>query len=553
MNTFILVCVIALMVPVSADPYSPDTQTDRISLTLLNNSVPDSLINPGTIILGGQYAGIKIPYVLVVPVKKEQNTLWISNSPFDHKIGNIQIRKGTLPYIQKTTELSTVTPYDVPTIEILDQNDTVLYSEKFSYQNLMTVPMKIPGQADDQVPPVISTTTETTVVLPYIDGGRKIRVVDENGQNGDIVALEVSQIPYQVSGILDQLTAPPPANPGSFNILILASGYSSLTISSFNTKANLLKQQILNTEPFTSYGTALSVNIYPDTLDLGCYPGCSGIDRLMCCDSSKVMSAAEDSGSLYDEIIVIDNTATYSGGGMRDGGTAAYKTNSYSSYCQVYNGQYTVPMALHEFGHSFGDLCDEYSYGSEGYTYSSCVNCRASCSDWSAYSDICTLGCDARSEFFRPDRSIMLDYSSPVYNQVSIKADYLPDGLEKRLSFFIGVSPTAGFTGTPTTGTAPLDVSFTDSSTGASITNRRWDFGDGNISNYVVSTNPVHRYASAGTYSVNLTVTNAGGSNSLLRSNYVTVAAPPVAPVAAFTGTPTTGTAPLDVSFTDSS
>ncbi len=164
------------------------------------------------------------------------------------------------------------------------------------------------------------------------------------------------------------------------------------------------------------------MNIYPDTQDLGCSPGCAGIARLMCCDSNKVITAAENSGYFYDEIIVIDNTATYSGGGMRDSGTTAYKTESYSSFCQVYDGSYTVPMALHEFGHSFGDLCDEYSYGSEGYTYSPCVNCRASCSDWAAYSGICTLGCDARSDFFRPERSIMLDLSSPtIYNQVSIK------------------------------------------------------------------------------------------------------------------------------------
>ena len=90
----------------------------------------------------------------------------------------------------------------------------------------------------------------------------------------------------------------PPANPGSFNVLILASGYSPSTISSFNTKANLVKQQILNTEPFISFGSAVSVNIYPNNQDLGCAPGCAGIDRLMCCDSSLVMAAAEDSGSL---------------------------------------------------------------------------------------------------------------------------------------------------------------------------------------------------------------------------------------------------------------
>ncbi len=118
------------------------------------------------------------------------------------------------------------------------------------------------------------------------------------------------------------------------------------------------------------------------------------------------------------------------------------------------------------------------------------------------------------------------------------------------------VAPVAAFIGTPLSGTAPLAVTFTDSSTGTSITNRRWDFGDGNISTYTTATNPSHRYASAGTYTVNLTVTNASGSNSLKRTSYITVTAlpvTPVAPVVAFTGTPLSGTAPLAVTFTDSS
>ena len=95
--------------------------------------------------------------------------------------------------------------------------------------------------------------------------------------------------------------------------------------------------------------------------------------------------------------------------------------------------------------------------------------------------------------------------------------------------------------------TAPLDVMFTDSSTGTSITNRRWDFGDGNISTYAGATNPTHRYSSAGTYSVSLTVTSAGGFNTQLRSNYISVGSPPpsATPVASFSGTPLAGTAPL--------
>ena len=560
---FIVMCVIALMLPVSADQVYTNTPRDPVSLTFVDNSsasVPGSPVNAGTTIQGGQNAGKKVPGVLVVPVTKEQNTNRISPGQSYHKIGKVQIMRGTLPDNRKSTNLSLNTANNLPTIEILDQNDTILYAKKFSYQNLKTVPMKIPGQVDDKIPSRISTAPETTIVLPYMEGGRKIRVVDETGQTGDVVALADSQIQDPGITTLNELSSPPPANPGTFTILILASGYSVSTISSFTTKANLVKQQFLTTVPFSSNTSNLSVNvnIYPGTQDLGCSPGCYGIDRLMCCDSSKVMAAAENSGSLYDEIIVIDNTATYSGGGMRDSGTTAYKTNSYSSYCQVYDGPYTVPMVLHEFGHSFGDLCDEYSYGSEGYSYYPCVNCRASCSDWASSSGICTLGCDAQSSFFRPERSIMLDLNAPyTYNQASIKADYSPDGLGKRLNFFMGVplsAPVAVFTGTPVSGSAPLAVTFTDSSTGTSITNRRWDFGDGNISNYATATNPSHRYASAGTYLVNLTVTNAGGSNSQLRSNYISVsAAAPAAPVAAFTGTPVSGTAPLDVKFTDSS
>ena len=556
---FILLCIGSLTVPVSADQVSFATQPEQIPLSLVDNASVSGVspVNPGTLIPGGQYAGKMQPVVLVVPVKKEQKSLRPSTIQSSHTIGKVRIMKGSLPDTRNTTGLSPDTTSNLPTIEILDQNDTVLYAKNFAYQNLMTVPMNMPGQPEDQVPSLITISPETTVVLPSLEGARKIRVVDENGQAGDIIDLEGAPITDLVSGTPDHLAASSPVNPGSFNVLILASGYSPSTISSFTAKADLVKQQILHSAPFTSYGPALSVNIYADTQDLGCSPGCNGIDRLMCCNSSTVMSVAQDSGSLYDEIIVIDNTATYAGGGMRDSGTAAYKTNSYSSYCQVYDGPYTVPMALHEFGHSFGDLCDEYSYGSEGYTYSPCVNCRASCSDWSPYSGICTLGCDAKSAYFRPERSIMLDLSSPtIYNQASIKADYSPDGLEKRLNFFMGVplaAPVAAFTGTPLTSTAPLDVTFTDASSGTSITNRRWDFGDGNISTYAGSTNPTHRYSSAGTYTVNLTVTNAGGSTSLKRTNYISVTAPPLAPLAAFTSNVQTGSTPLAVQFTSQS
>jgi len=106
--------------------------------------------------------------------------------------------------------------------------------------------------------------------------------------------------------------------------------------------------------------------------------------------------------------------------------------------------------------------------------------------------------------------------------------------------------PNAAFSGSPTSGCAPLSVNFTDESTG-SITSWSWTFGDGGTS---TAQNPSHTYNSGGNYTVALTVTGPGGSDTETKTNYITVN---VGPTAGFTGSPTTGTAPLTVDFTDQS
>ncbi len=110
-------------------------------------------------------------------------------------------------------------------------------------------------------------------------------------------------------------------------------------------------------------------------------------------------------------------------------------------------------------------------------------------------------------------------------------------------------APVAQFTGSPTSGVSPLTVAFSNTSTG-SITGYAWTFGDGGTS---TAASPSHVYSAAGTYTVALTVTGPGGNDTLTRTNYVTVTAPPVAPVAQFTGSPTSGTSPLTVAFSNTS
>ncbi|WP_292546836.1 PKD domain-containing protein [Methanoregula sp.] len=112
--------------------------------------------------------------------------------------------------------------------------------------------------------------------------------------------------------------------------------------------------------------------------------------------------------------------------------------------------------------------------------------------------------------------------------------------------------PTAAFTSNTVAGKSPLSVTFTDQSTGAP-TSWLWDFGDGTTS---TSQNPTHPYSTTGsdtvTYTVNLTATNAAGSNITSKTSYITLYS--TAPIVSFTGSPrTSGITPRIVQFNDTS
>ncbi len=110
-------------------------------------------------------------------------------------------------------------------------------------------------------------------------------------------------------------------------------------------------------------------------------------------------------------------------------------------------------------------------------------------------------------------------------------------------------APMAGFGGTPTSGAAPLPVAFTDSSTG-SITNWVWNFGDGNSVTNSSNASVNHTYA-AGNFTVSLTVTGAGGSNTKTLASYIVVTN--ALPVAGFSGAPTNVFAAQSVVFMNTS
>jgi PKD repeat protein len=82
-------------------------------------------------------------------------------------------------------------------------------------------------------------------------------------------------------------------------------------------------------------------------------------------------------------------------------------------------------------------------------------------------------------------------------------------------------APQAKFIATPANGHPPMDVQFTDKSTG-NITSWEWDFnGDGAIDSLVQNGN--YTYETPGNYTVSLTVRGPKGNDTEVKKDYIEI------------------------------
>ena len=180
-----------------------------------------------------------------------------------------------------------------------------------------------------------------------------------------------------------------------------------------------------------------------------------------------------------------------------------------------------------------------------------------------AFSDLSTNTPTSWAWDFQNDGSVDSTIKNPTFTypsagsyDVRLTVTNASGSDSKFVTGYVAVSsappaPVAIFTASPTDGTAPLQVTFTDHSTGGP-TSWAWDFQDDGVTDSTAQ-NPVFTYSAPGSYDVRLTVSNVGGSDSQVIGEFVVVGAPPPAPVADFSATPTSGTAPLSVTFSDAS
>jgi PKD repeat protein len=128
---------------------------------------------------------------------------------------------------------------------------------------------------------------------------------------------------------------------------------------------------------------------------------------------------------------------------------------------------------------------------------------------------------------------LLLNYfaDAPIGHYGCVNMDFA-DAIRSELIYGVNFrvsGPLVNFNAGPLSGGAPLSVSFANQTIGA--TNYIWSFGDGGTSS---STSPAYVYATAGTYSVTLSATGGGITNSVTRTNYIvatnlppTITAPP--------------------------
>ena len=122
-----------------------------------------------------------------------------------------------------------------------------------------------------------------------------------------------------------------------------------------------------------------------------------------------------------------------------------------------------------------------------------------------------------------PSFTVTLTVTNAYGSDTITKQNYITFGTTP------SASPVAAFTASVRNGTAPLTVQFTDKSTGNPST-YAWDFTNDRKTDSTAKS-PTFTYATPGTYTVNLSVTNANGKDSEIKTGYIRVSAPVPSPL----------------------
>ena len=159
------------------------------------------------------------------------------------------------------------------------------------------------------------------------------------------------------------------ASSNRIDLVFVGDGYQAAEIGAFAPRAVAALEELFQYEPFTSYQPYFNAHrvdvisndsgvdndpdqgISRDTaLDMAFW--CGGTERLLCVSVSKAWAAATNAPDV-DQIFAVANSTKYGGAGYPSNDIGTFSSNNGSS----------LQVAIHELGHSLGNLADEYTYG----------------------------------------------------------------------------------------------------------------------------------------------------------------------------------------------
>ncbi len=188
-----------------------------------------------------------------------------------------------------------------------------------------------------------------------------------------LLEIDLSDLPIIDRGEVSVTTVwdnGPTAN--RIDLVLLGDGYTAPEQGLFAQHAENAIQSLFAQTPLAEYAQLFNVHrvdiVSPDSgvdndpaqgvdrdtpLKMGFW--CGGTERLLCVSVSRAYAYAAYAPET-EQIIAIANSDKYGGGG--------YRFSDIATMSGAHNQ--SAELALHEFGHSFGELADEYDYGGVG-------------------------------------------------------------------------------------------------------------------------------------------------------------------------------------------
>lgn len=310
------------------------------------------------------------------------------------------------------------------------------------------------------------------------------------------------------------------------NIVLMGDGYTSSEQEKFINDARNAAEGFLNQKPFSVYKDSINIfavkvvsnvtgaSMDPDNL-IDNYFGSSywsyGIERLLVSwNYSEIVSVLNANTPFYDEAAIVVNHSKYGGAG---GQYATFSTHADA-----------IELFLHEFGHSFADLADEYwageMYAAEKTNMTQ--NNNPNTIKWKEFLYVNGIGIYAYEEsttWYRPHQSCKMRYLGVEF------CDVCQNKISRDLEFIantdtVGI-PIAYFGADKVLASVESIINFYDFST-YQPKSWEWTFEGGNPETSI-ERNPSVTYNNEGVFAVSLKVTNEQGENMETKSNYITV------------------------------